>query len=75
VASRYHLVVGGVLPAITANQLRCRFGDVTVASTSGQTVIDGIVADQASLRSLLALLWDIGSDVLELESSPIPETA
>jgi hypothetical protein len=67
--TRYRLVVAGPLPQLTEARIRDRFGEITVSSTRGGTVIDGVALDQAALRALLTLLWDGGGEVLEVEPS------
>ncbi|WP_211362119.1 hypothetical protein [Pseudonocardia cypriaca] len=43
--------------------IRARFGDVTIGSAPGLTVLEGLIADQAAARALLNLVWDAGGDV------------
>ena len=44
-------------------ELRRRFGEVEVRSLGGRTVVSGLTVDQAALRAVLGLLWDIGCEV------------
>jgi hypothetical protein len=46
-----------------AELIRVRFGDVTIRSDPGRTVLEGPIADQAAVRALLNLVWDAGGDV------------
>jgi hypothetical protein len=60
--SRYRLLVTGRLPKTVTDVVTDRFGPASIQADEGITVVD-IDADQASLRALLTLLWDIGHDV------------
>lgn len=62
-ALTYHLVLTGPVPEMLAELVRLRFGDVTIRRDAGQTVLQGLIADQSAIRALLNLLWDLGSDV------------
>ncbi len=62
-ASRYRLLLTGRLPTSLADVVAERFGTAAVVVVdAGQTVVH-VDADQAALRSLLTLLWDVGQDV------------
>ncbi len=62
-SSRYRLLVTGRLPTTVTELLADRFGSAAVIDgDASRTVID-IDGDQASLRALLMLLWDVGHDV------------
>ncbi|TQM36857.1 hypothetical protein FB388_4044 [Pseudonocardia cypriaca] len=61
--SRYHLALRGPLPRSVPELIRARFGDVTIGSAPGLTVLEGLIADQAAARALLNLVWDAGGDV------------
>jgi hypothetical protein len=63
VTSTYHLQIAGPVPRSVAELIRVRFGDMTITSRPGRTEIDGPIADQAAVRSLLNMLWDVGSDI------------
>jgi hypothetical protein len=63
VVCRYHLALAGPLPAAVAGVIRARFGAVTISSAAGRTVLDGVLADQAAVRALLTLVWDVGAEV------------
>ena len=63
----YHLALAGPVPATVADQIRHRFGAVTIRSSAPGSVVDGAVPDQAALRALLGLLWDVGSEVRLLQ--------
>jgi hypothetical protein len=63
VVSRYHLALRGPIPRSVAELIRVRFGDVTIRSDPGRTVLEGLIADQAAVRALLNLVWDAGGDV------------
>jgi hypothetical protein len=66
-ARTYRLDLAGPVPGAVADQIRRRFGDVTIRALPPGTVLDGSVADQAALRALLGLLWDVGSEVRLLQ--------
>ena len=59
----YRLEIRGPLPRAAQDELRRRFGDVEVQSEETQTVVSGLRVDQAALRAVLSLLWDVGSEV------------
>jgi hypothetical protein len=59
----YHLEIRGRLPRGTQQEMRERFGDFLVRNYANRTVLSGLTVDQAALRSLLGLLWDVGSEV------------
>jgi hypothetical protein len=60
--SRYRLLVTGRLPKTVTDVVADRFEPAVIQAEEGRTVVD-VDADQASLRALLTLLWDIGQDV------------
>ena len=59
----YRLEIRGPLPRLARDELRRRFGEVEVRSEGELTVVPGLSADQSALRSVLSLLWDLGSEV------------
>jgi hypothetical protein len=59
----YDLETRGTLPRATHNELRQRFGDFLLRTDTNRTVLSGIVVDQAALRALLSMLWDVGGEV------------
>lgn len=59
----YHLALAGRVPLAVADQIPHRFGAVTVRSAPPGTVLDGSLPDQAALRALLGLLWDVGGEI------------
>ena len=59
----YHLEIRGRLPRVAQEELRRRFGEVEVRSQGARTVVSGLTVDQAALRAVLSLLWDVGSEV------------
>lgn len=61
--STYHLQIAGPVPRSVAELIRVRFGDMTITAHSGRTEIQGPIADQAAVRALLNMLWDVGSDI------------
>jgi hypothetical protein len=68
----YRLEIRGPLPRVAQDQLRERFGDVRVQSDGDRTRVSGHSADQAALRAVLSLLWDLGVEVLVVEATPLP---
>jgi hypothetical protein len=67
----YRLEIRGPLPRVAQDQLRARFGDVRVQSDGDRTLVSGHTADQAALRAVLSLLWDVGVEVLVVEATPL----
>jgi hypothetical protein len=59
----YRLEIRGRLPRVAQEELRRRFGDVEVRSQGARTVVSGLTVDQAALRAVLSLLWDLDSEV------------
>ena len=62
-SSRYRLLVTGRIPRTVTDLITDRFGSAAlIRAEESRTVVD-IEVDQASLRALLTLLWDVGHDV------------
>jgi hypothetical protein len=59
----YRLEIQGPLPSVAAEELRRRFGEFEVRALGDRTVVSGLTVDQAALRAVLGLLWDVGCDV------------
>jgi nicotinamidase-related amidase len=68
----YRLEIHGPLPRVAQEELRRRFGDIEVRSEGARTVVAGLTADQAALRAVLSLLWDVGSEVRLVEAITLP---
>lgn len=66
---RYHLALAGPLPATVTEVIRVRFGEVTIRSSADRTALDGMLADQAAVRALLTLVWDVGGEIRLLRVS------
>ena len=66
-ASGWHLEVRGPIPAAVVGEIHRRYGPVAIAARGPRTLLAGTAADQAELRGLLTLLWDVNNDVLRLE--------
>jgi hypothetical protein len=69
----YRLEIRGPLPRGAEEELRRRFGEVEVRSEGARTVVSGLTADQAALRAVLSLLWDVGSEVRLVEAITLPD--
>ena len=59
----YCVGLAGPLPIYVVEQIRDRFGPVTIAAADGLRVLEGRIADQPAVRALLTLVWDAGADV------------
>ena len=59
----YRLEIRGPLPHLAHDELHRRFGEVEVTSDGELTVLSGLTDDQAALRAVLSLRWDLGSEV------------
>jgi len=68
----YRLEIHGPLPRVVREELHRRFGDVQVRSDGDRTVVSGLTADQAALRAVLSLLWDLGSEVRLVQAITLP---
>ena len=66
----YDLEIRGKLPRGTHEELRRRFGDFFLRDEGNRTVLSGLNIDQAALRSVLGLLWDVGGEVHFLRRCP-----
>jgi hypothetical protein len=62
-SSRYQLLVTGRLPETVKELVGDRFGPTAVVVTDARCTVVDIDADQAALRALLTLLWDVGQEV------------
>ena len=59
----YRVEIRGPLPEGLAEELHRRFGEFTQSREGGRTVLNELALDQAGLRSLLSLLWDVDSEL------------
>jgi hypothetical protein len=60
---RYRVGVGAPLPTGVLAEIERRFGPVRI--TRGRRVtLRGTLMDQAALRGLLTLLWDVNAEVV-----------
>jgi hypothetical protein len=71
----YHLEIRGAIPRGAHQELRRRFGDVVMRSDGDRTVLSGITVDQAALRALLGLLWDVGGELHLVRAAGPPSHA
>jgi hypothetical protein len=62
----FEVELGGRLPQALIRLMSERFGDVTPNEQQNTTTLHGSVPDQAALRALLCLIWDIGGTVLSV---------
>jgi len=71
-SSRYRLSVTGRLPKMVTELVADRFGSAAVISADESRTVVDIDGDQAALRALLTLLWDVGHDVRSVSRSGVP---
>ena len=65
---RYRVAGGTPVPSGVVAEIERRFGPVR--STQGPPVtVHGTVIDQAALRGLLTLLWDVNAEVVSVRVS------
>jgi hypothetical protein len=62
---RYRVGVGAPLPTGVVAEIERRFGPVRIVLGRPVTV-HGTVMDQAALRTLLTLLWDVNLEVVSV---------
>jgi hypothetical protein len=67
--SRYQLRVTGRFPETLRELVDDRFGPAAVVVTDARCTVVDIDADQAALRALLTLLWDVGHEVHSISRS------
>lgn len=63
----FQLALAGPVPGALAERIRDRFGEVRVRPRTGRTVLEGRIADQAAVRALLDLVWDMGCEIRTLQ--------
>ena len=63
---RFHVHVAGRLPLALTEAVGARFEEIALRKQPTCTVLDGCIADQAAVRSLLNLIWDTGASVLSV---------
>jgi hypothetical protein len=71
----YQLEIRGALPRGAREELRQRFGELVVRSEGDRTVLSGLTVDQAALRALLGLLWDVGGELHLVRATTPPSHA
>jgi len=64
-ATRYEIVVRGEL----SDRLSAGFESVTLARSAGTTMLVGDLADQAQLYGLLAVIQELGFELVSVNSS------
>lgn len=62
-SSRYRLLVTGRLPKMVTDLVADRFGSAAAIDADEKRTVVDFDGDQAALRALLTLLWDVGHDV------------
>ena len=67
---RYEIVVRGEL----SDRLRPGFGAVSLERVGGKTILTGDVVDQAQLHGLLAVIQELGCELVSVNSTEL-ETA
>jgi len=67
---RYRVEIRGALAGGLRDELRRRFGEFTIHTDAGRTVLSHLALDQAALRALLCLLWDVDSEVCLVIANP-----
>lgn len=66
----YQVALAGRVPQHVAELITRRFGEVSMHVDADRTVLAGPIADQAAVRALVNLLWDVGGDVRLLRVTP-----
>jgi hypothetical protein len=67
---RYRVGVEPPLPDGVVAEIERRFGPVR--ATRGRRVsLHGTLTDQAALRGLLTLLWDVGAELVSVRIAPV----
>ena len=70
-ALRYRIGISAPLPEGVATEIERRFGPVGIFMIGDRRLaLCGVVMDQAALRGLLALLWDLNADLISLDVRP-----
>lgn len=59
----YRITVTGALPEGVNREIVRRFGPIEVALLADGTSLQVGATDQAALRAVLGLLWDVGAEV------------
>jgi hypothetical protein len=72
-SSRYRIIVAGSLSQAAGQLITARFGPSAVIDDSRRDTTVELAADQAALRALLTMLWDLGHEVAILQPSGGPQ--
>jgi hypothetical protein len=68
---RYRVGVATPLPSGVIAEIERKFGPVAVRVTRTRRVtLHGTLVDQAALRGLLMLLWDVNAEVIGVRVGP-----
>lgn len=62
-AERYRLLVSGQVPHAVVQLMEDRFGPAARVTPGRRSTVIDLEGDQARLRALLVLLWDVGHQV------------
>lgn len=72
---RYRLIIAGRISDTFATLIYARFGTaVSIDSGSTNATVD-LAADQAALRALLTLLWDLGHELVAIRPQHEQQTS
>ncbi len=79
----YRLVVAGRLSQTVTQMIDARFGAAASVSFSGTDTVVDLAADQAALRAVVTLIWDLGHDLVAVRQysaqfrspGPLPPTS
>jgi hypothetical protein len=66
---RYRVGVDPPLPEGVVAEIERRFGPVR-ATRGRRVTLRGTLMDQAALRGLLTLLWDVGAELVSVRVAP-----
>jgi hypothetical protein len=67
--ARYEIVVRGEV----SDRLRAGFGAVALRRSAGMTTLVGEVADQAQLHGLLAMIQELGLELVSVNPAALDE--
>jgi hypothetical protein len=59
----YRIEIAGPIPAGLATEIRSRFAPTEIRPVGRHVLIRTRTTDQAALRALLGLIWDVGAEL------------